>query len=83
MAKPSDKSPAMTAFLEGLSGRSSAIEQDKCVAPPIGCGGEATEFNDDISWKEYTISGLCQTCQDSVFGYDEEGEYETEFGEDE
>ena len=25
-------------------------------------------FRDDLSWKEYGISTLCQACQDSVFG---------------
>lgn len=27
-------------------------------------------FRNKISKKEYTISGLCQKCQDSVFGVD-------------
>jgi len=27
-----------------------------------------TEFRNTISVKEYKISGLCQTCQDVVFG---------------
>ena len=26
------------------------------------------EFRDDLSRKEYGISGLCQKCQDDVFG---------------
>lgn len=26
-----------------------------------------TEFRDDLSLKEYGISGLCQKCQDEVF----------------
>lgn len=25
------------------------------------------EFKDELSWKEFRISGLCQNCQDSVF----------------
>lgn len=34
------------------------------------CGNEIgnDEFRDDLSRKEYTISGMCQACQDSVFG---------------
>jgi len=32
------------------------------------CDGYAIEFKDKISEKEYTISGMCQDCQDSVFG---------------
>lgn len=68
MAKPSDKSPEIEDFLEGYAGRTSAITADKCIKPPLGCGGPATEFRDAISKKEYTISGLCQKCQDSIFG---------------
>lgn len=25
-------------------------------------------FKDELSWKEFTISGLCQGCQDRFFG---------------
>jgi len=32
------------------------------------CGAEITELRDASSEKEYTISGLCQDCQDRVFG---------------
>lgn len=28
---------------------------------------QAGEFRDDLSRKEYNISGMCQDCQDSVF----------------
>lgn len=28
------------------------------------------EFRNDISRKEYEISGLCQKCQDKIFGED-------------
>jgi hypothetical protein len=44
-----------------------AVRDKKCVPGPFGCGGPATEFTDEISRKEYTISGLCQRCQDSIF----------------
>lgn len=26
------------------------------------------DFTDELSWKEFLISGMCQSCQDSVFG---------------
>lgn len=34
------------------------------------CGGDIVEndFKDELSRKEYSISGMCQSCQDSVFG---------------
>lgn len=31
------------------------------------CGQEVTGFDDDLSLREYRISGLCQSCQDGVF----------------
>ena len=68
MATPTSKSPEIEQLLEGFSGRTTAIEADTCVAPPIGCGGPATEFKDDRSHDEYCISGLCQICQDAVYG---------------
>tara|TARA_Y100000310_G_scaffold177227_1_gene177319 strand:+ start:2223 stop:2432 length:210 start_codon:yes stop_codon:yes gene_type:complete len=68
MANPSTKSADITNFLEGLSGRSTAIENDICVKPPFGCGKPATEFTDELSKREFTISGLCQMCQNKIFG---------------
>lgn len=67
MAEPSQKNPQITEFLERFSGRSTAIEGNRCVNPPIGCGGPAVEFRDELSAKEYTISGLCQNCQNEIF----------------
>ena len=43
--------------------RSAAIKTDTCLA----CKKEATEFRDEKSRKEFSITGLCQKCQDSVF----------------
>lgn len=68
MATPSNKNPAIADLLNRMSNRSEAIYTDKCVNPPIGCGGPATEFRDELSRKEYSISGLCQCCQDKIFG---------------
>lgn len=48
--------------------RRDAFENKKCVNPPIGCGRPVTGFKDEISRQEYEISGLCQDCQDQVFG---------------
>lgn len=63
MAKPSQKSEGMENFLEKAFGRTSAIESDTCTM----CKGEAKEFTDELSRKEYAISGLCQKCQDLIF----------------
>jgi hypothetical protein len=68
MAEPTEKAPQLTEFLEQNFGRTTAITNDRCVPAPIGCGGPATEFRDEASKREYAISGLCQNCQDSIFG---------------
>ena len=44
--------------------RTLAIASNQCVK----CGELAAEFNDELSRKEYGISGLCQCCQDDIFG---------------
>jgi hypothetical protein len=31
------------------------------------CGGDAILFSDNLSETEYTISGMCQLCQDEIF----------------
>lgn len=72
MAKPTEKAKPIADFLEGLAGRTTAIEGDRCVKPPFGCGGSATAFRDELSAREYRISGLCQACQDRVFGHNED-----------
>lgn len=33
------------------------------------CQRTCTDFRDDESRKEHRISGLCQECQDSIFGF--------------
>ena len=38
-----------------------------CVAGGFGCNKPIDGFKDAISVKEFKISGLCQTCQDTVF----------------
>ena len=36
------------------------------------CDEEVGPFRDDLSRKEYRIGGMCQTCQDKVFGSEED-----------
>ena len=70
MAKPSQKSEAMEAAITSMFGvdRRSCIARNVCVPAPNGCGKPAGEFRDAASKKEYTMSGMCQTCQDNFFG---------------
>ena len=66
---PSDKHPEMERHLTKLFGfdRRANITADKCSPPPMGCGGPATDFRDDLSRKEFSITGMCQACQDKFF----------------
>ncbi len=70
MATPSEKSPEIDEFLDVLAGvlfgrtRKTSIESNTCIS----CGHPATEFDDEISRKEYAITGHCQTCQNDIFG---------------
>jgi hypothetical protein len=70
MAKPADKHPKMEEFLDKITqnvfgrSRKGSIQFNQCVT----CGGPAKEFRDDLSRKEFTISGMCQACQDKVKG---------------
>jgi hypothetical protein len=64
--KPTDKAPEIENLLKQLTGgvsRRQAVHEAFCV----WCRGAATEFKDEISRREFTVSGLCQTCQDSFF----------------
>ena len=64
MAIPSKKSTEIEQALENLFGRTTEIVQNKCVT----CSKDAIEFEDRLSRREYLISGMCQKCQNSVFG---------------
>ena len=46
------------------------IEEGKC--PDCGVEIKNTTFVGTASMKEFQISGLCQKCQDKVFGSDNE-----------
>lgn len=53
-----------------------AVIRGECIP----CGSKKIrdcDFRDDISKREYSVSGMCQSCQDEVFqpdSEDEEGE---------
>ena len=64
--KPSEKTEQMEQTLTNLFGfdRREFINKDVCIS----CGKSASEFKDEISRREFQISGLCFSCQQSVFG---------------
>ena len=70
MTTNNDKSPEITQFLDNTSmksfnrTRTESMSQNICVM----CGNPATTFKDELSKREYAISGMCGTCQDSIWG---------------
>lgn len=52
-----------TQFASKAIGGHNALNAGLCPT----CSGEVGEFRDDLSIKEFSISGMCQKCQDSVF----------------
>jgi len=50
----------------GLNSEADALEKGNCPTCDTPVSEEA--FTDELSLKEYRISGMCQTCQDRVFG---------------
>jgi protein-tyrosine phosphatase len=42
------------------------------------CNGRVEGFRDELSQKEFLISGMCQLCQDNIFNVGEEEEEESE-----
>lgn len=70
--KPTEKAPQIESLISTIAGkdRHSVVPGKGCMT----CDSPNTDFRDDLSRKEYAISGMCQNCQDSVWGVDEEGE---------
>jgi hypothetical protein len=66
---PTPKAPATENVLTKLTGisRQEAAKKKICVM----CKGPVAGFRDALSEREYSISGLCQHCQDQIFGGDE------------
>ena len=65
VVEPVERPPELEGFLEALNGISpkQAIQAGICAV----CKEEANKFTDELSVREYAISGLCQKCQDEVF----------------
>jgi len=65
---PTVKARSLESVITAITGvdRREAITSKTC---PI-CASAVTldSFKDELSLKEFHISGMCQTCQDSVFG---------------
>lgn len=69
----SEKSPEMENFLNGLGIR--LFGRDRNSSCCVCCGNtnvSRNDFRDNLSWKEFGISRMCQQCQNSVFDGDED-----------
>tara|TARA_Y100000593_G_scaffold90641_1_gene177550 strand:- start:4989 stop:5183 length:195 start_codon:yes stop_codon:yes gene_type:complete len=53
-------------FARKIYGRGIKESQEKKVC--VICGEEASNFRDEVSKKEFSLSGMCQKCQDFTFG---------------
>lgn len=64
--KPNEKSTEIDGLLSAIFGidRKEAITKNICAM----CKKPAKGFRDARSLKEFTISGMCQECQDRIFG---------------
>lgn len=64
------KSDQMNSAIKAMTGIdvNNSIETKVCAT----CGKPVTEFRDPLSEKEFGISGMCQKCQDSIWGSEDE-----------
>jgi hypothetical protein len=58
------KDRPFTRFAATMVGGLDALERGDCPT----CKGPVGLFRDELSRKEFGISGMCQECQDKVFG---------------
>jgi len=63
--EPSCKSASIDLMLSSLVGKSREIQIASKLCMTCPC--EANTFRDALSIQEYTISGMCQICQDQIF----------------
>lgn len=56
-------------FLKSLGFRREVEAVAKCICPLCEEGVDEDEFRGEAFVKEFKSSGLCQGCQDTVFGY--------------
>ena len=67
--QPIPKDPAIVALIEKMTGRKRTGTHCQL------CGSDAmqpSDFRDDLSRREAAISCMCQVCQESTFGTNDE-----------
>jgi hypothetical protein len=67
MAEPTKKSPQIDEFLKDVFGidRINSVKAEVCCICKGNC--QLSTFRDELSKKEFLISGMCQKCQDDTF----------------
>ena len=71
--KPAEKSQEISSFLDSMFGRTTAISNNGCTGLVVKdgkmsrCDQPNLNFKTEVSRREYTISGMCQYCQDNFF----------------
>jgi len=67
-----ERSKEVQSFLDTFTkkafGRSQTEAKEKNLCVTCGKPIKMEDFKDQLSIKEYEISGLCQKCQDDTFG---------------
>ena len=68
LPNPSEKAPELDILITSIFGvdRKESIKSKTCAT--CGSAVKLLSFKDALSLKEFHISGMCQPCQDSVFG---------------
>jgi len=66
--QPAPKSKEISQFFDDTLDRTEKIKSSVCVT----CNGTIVKFRNEISKKEYTLSGMCQVCQDDFFESNQE-----------
>jgi hypothetical protein len=56
------------AIIKTIFGQEVIDKIENQVCPTCDKAIKIEDFRDELSVKEYTISGMCQECQDSIFG---------------
>ena len=64
------KDRPFTKFAAEVCGFADNLNAGKC--PTCGCADPDKTINSELSAKEFTITGMCQACQDKIFGAGEE-----------
>lgn len=68
--QPEYRPPEIEAILTAFTGKSRTFVITNNLCATCDATDVVDRLADDLSRKEYTISGMCQACQDSVFGVD-------------